>query len=245
MFILHYWNKKIDSYNAKMVGIPQCEFGDQSRLLANFYLQDYDEKIKTICEKSGAKYLRFADDQEIFANTSEDLKNIIYNIALELNKIGLNLNASKVSIYSTKEFEEFWSFDIMNLLDINTKESVNIAVDMFIELVEKNKNFRKDIVLRRILNKYMQSIKLESKFEILKQITSKNFITINNSYYMNKTYNCLNNEEKKIYLETLEEIFFESFYNGNLYEILNFYKKNNIPYDETKHLKRINELKII
>lgn len=244
MFILQYWNKKIDSYNAKTVGIPQCEFGEQSRLLANFYLQDFDEKIKEICDKLSAKYLRYADDQEIFANTLDDLKYIIYNIALELNKLGLNLNASKVSIFSSEEFNEYWAFDIMNLLDNNTEKSINEAIDIFIKSIKSNKNFRSDIVLRRILNNHMQSLKLEYKFEILKEITSKKFITTNNTYYMNKTYEILNEDERKIYLKTLEEIFFESYYNSNLYEILNFYKKNKIPYDETKYLKRIKELTI-
>jgi len=244
MFILQYWNKKIDSYNAKTVGIPQCEFGEQSRLLANFYLQDFDEKIKEICDKLGAKYLRYADDQEIFANTLDDLKYIIYNIALELNKLGLNLNASKTTIFSSEEFNEYWAFDIMNFLDNNTEESVNMAIDIFIKSIKSNKNFRSDIVLRRIVNNHMQSLKLEYKFEILKEITSKNFITTNNIYYMNKTYEILNEDEKKKYLKTLDEIFFESYYNVDLYEILNFYKKNKIQYDEAKYLKRINELTI-
>lgn len=244
MFILQYWNKKIDSYNPKTVGIPQCEFGEQSRLLANFYLQDFDERIKKICDKLGSKYLRYADDQEIFANTLDDLKNIIYNIALELNKLGLNLNASKVSIFSSEEFNEYWAFDIMNLLDNNTEDAVNSAINIFIKSVEENKDFRKDIVLRRILNNHMQDLRLEYKFEILKQISNKKFITINNAYYLNKTYEILNEDERKIYLKTLDEIFFESYYNANLYEILNFYHKNKIDYDRTKYFNRINELKI-
>ena len=48
---LQNWNKRIEGYNIKTVGLPQDEIGDCSRILANFYLQDYDSAIKAICEK--------------------------------------------------------------------------------------------------------------------------------------------------------------------------------------------------
>ena len=35
IYILKYWNRKFNNYNENSVGIPQNEFGDQSRLLAN------------------------------------------------------------------------------------------------------------------------------------------------------------------------------------------------------------------
>lgn len=37
MYFLRNWNLKNDKYHLKSVGIPQNEFGDQSRLLANFF----------------------------------------------------------------------------------------------------------------------------------------------------------------------------------------------------------------
>jgi hypothetical protein len=45
-FFLKYWNKKVDNYLPKSQGLPQTEFGDQSRLLANFHLQDYNQTVK-------------------------------------------------------------------------------------------------------------------------------------------------------------------------------------------------------
>ena len=39
---LRNWNKKFDKYFPKSIGLPQDEVGDCSRILANFYLQDFD-----------------------------------------------------------------------------------------------------------------------------------------------------------------------------------------------------------
>ena len=63
---LRHWNKKFEGFTTKTVGLPMDEIGDCSRLLANFYLQDYDNFMFKICKKNGAKYLRYADDQIIF-----------------------------------------------------------------------------------------------------------------------------------------------------------------------------------
>lgn len=71
MYFLKNWNLKNDKYHLKSVGIPQNEFGDQSRLLANFYLQNYDKMVKRICDISNATYIRYADDQIIILRKIE------------------------------------------------------------------------------------------------------------------------------------------------------------------------------
>src|SRR3990172_4784297 len=64
---LHNLNRQLERYSEKSVGIPQDDIGDCSRILANFYLQDYDAFMKKECDKRSALYLRYADDQIIFA----------------------------------------------------------------------------------------------------------------------------------------------------------------------------------
>ncbi len=51
--------------------------GDCSRILANFYLQDYDAYMKVECDGQAASYLRYADDQIMMANDKEILYNIL------------------------------------------------------------------------------------------------------------------------------------------------------------------------
>ena len=55
MYFLRNWNLKNDKYHLKSVGIPQNEFGDQSRLLANFYLHYYYTVIQFYSYKKPKK----------------------------------------------------------------------------------------------------------------------------------------------------------------------------------------------
>ena len=95
VYILKYWNRRFSNYSENNVGIPQNEFGDQSRLLANVYLNEYDEIMSDICNKHGAMYSRYADDQIILFDNEEDINNIMLIANEELRKLGLNINAGK------------------------------------------------------------------------------------------------------------------------------------------------------
>ena len=90
---LQNWNRRFEGYSMKTVGLPQDEIGDCSRILANFYLQDYDSAVYEVCERHDAKYVRFADDQIIYAANSEVAKNILFEASKELMKVNLNFNA--------------------------------------------------------------------------------------------------------------------------------------------------------
>ncbi len=79
------WNKKFEGYSYKLVGLPQDEIGDCSRILANFYLQDYDESMKELCDTNNAKYWRYADDQIIYSNDKMTGRQILF----EASKIDL------------------------------------------------------------------------------------------------------------------------------------------------------------
>jgi hypothetical protein len=91
------WNRKFEGYGTKAVGLPQDEIGDCSRILANFYLQDYDDVISEKCAEVGARYLRYADDQMIFCNSESDANRILVEACKELFKINLSVNAGKGS----------------------------------------------------------------------------------------------------------------------------------------------------
>lgn len=103
-------------------------------LLANFYLQGYDKKIKQICDKSDATYIRFADDQIIIVKDKTKINNIMYVMAKELNSIGLNLNASKVKEYNKDTIQIFYGISIFKLLD---KKSIVMQLKSFLNIEEQ------------------------------------------------------------------------------------------------------------
>ena len=143
IYFLKYWNKSSNNYDFKTVGIPQSEFGDQSRLLANFYLQDYDNVISDICLSEGAEYVRYADNQIIFAKSYTDINKIVLFITNELNKIGLNINASKVKKRTMKELKVYYEYEIIN--DI-ISGSFDLAANKFFDLKKDNIDFREDTI---------------------------------------------------------------------------------------------------
>jgi len=133
---LRNWNRHFEGYGCKSVGIPQDDIGDCSRMLANFYLREYDEFMlatlqdTTRCER----YLRYADDQIIMAETPDDARRILFQASTELHKIGLNINSGKVHHFSSREdFAYYWAFDLFDLLaDSGNITSVNKAAEKFV-----------------------------------------------------------------------------------------------------------------
>jgi hypothetical protein len=105
-YFLQFWDKKYHFYNAKTSGIPQDIAGDASRILANFYLQIYDEYIYKKCQKLDIKYIRYADDQVFFSNDKKSLEIIVYLASRYLSRIHLNINNKKVSYSAIAEFTQ-------------------------------------------------------------------------------------------------------------------------------------------
>lgn len=222
IYFLKYWNKSIDNYNYKTVGIPQSEFGDQSRLLANFYLQDYDSIISNVCLNEGAEYVRYADDQIIFAKKDSDINKIMLNICNELNKIGLNVNASKVNKFTMKELEIYYGYEIID--DILEKR-FDIAANKFLDLKKKNIKFREDILLKKILTSDLNNYSKKNKEKILKIVSRENFILNNGLFYIKKVYGFLNDKQKQLFVNKLIMLLRTTYYNQFHYSVLKFAKE--------------------
>lgn len=223
MFFLKNWNLKNDKYQEKTVGIPQNQYGDQSRILANFYLQNYDKKISEFCNMNNSKYIRFADDQIIIINNRLKENEILYFICKELNNIGLNLNASKVGRFNRKEIQVFYGLDIFELLD---KKEYDAAVELFIRYKNNLKiNFNYSSALKRILNIGLGKFNLSNRNLIKSIITEYQFLRESNDYYMKKIYVNLDESERELYINTLIKISNETVYNGFHYSLIRFLKK--------------------
>lgn len=146
-FFLKYWNKGFNNYLPRSQGLPQNEFGDQSRLLANFYLQEYDEIVKNTCDEHFIEYVRYADDQLLFLS-SDNYENVLLVVNKELNKLGLNLNSSKCRLMSIDDFSEYHLLKPLSLLDEKRNDD---SLTLFLNIYNKNKNIRYDTYFKRIL----------------------------------------------------------------------------------------------
>lgn len=122
--LLMYFLRSQDSFNhayrRQTVGLPQDVQGDCSRILANFYLSDFDKQIYDICTEHKINYLRYADDQVyIFDSNSTILPDELSRIiSILLDRLGLNINSSKASIsYDADSLLHYKGLHIYDLLD--------------------------------------------------------------------------------------------------------------------------------
>lgn len=241
-YFLENWNKVLEGYSRKNVGLPQDEFGDNSRLLANFYLQDYDEKIKALCNKLGVNYLRYADDMIFYANNERQLQHILFEASKELYKLGLNINSGKIKFFARDQFNKYWAFEIFDKLS-NGKN--NEAVELFFKYKDENIDFRESSVIKKILNiKDFKTIESHLRYKLISEFFKEDFLSQLNHWYFRKIYNVLDNSQKQKFIDKLKKlsnvILFSSFH----YNMLLFFKKERIEYDSEEINKVLEKLKL-
>lgn len=225
IYILKYWNKKFNKYGENLVGIPQNEFGDQSRLLANLYLNKYDEKMYEICHDNNCIYTRYADDQVILFDSEEQINNIMYVANNELRKLGLNINTGKTIKFSKKEIINYYLFSPLEKLEM---KKYNDAVYEFFDIVDKSngiKNVRSDTFFKRCLSIGLSNFNNENRNKILSYIMKKEFIIQLNVDFISKIYKNLYREEQFKFVNDLINYFNTVKFNGYHYTIINFLKK--------------------
>lgn len=240
---LRNWNKKLEGYNIKTVGIPQDEIGDCSRILANFYLQDYDLQMKNICDSLNAKYVRFADDQIIYAKSLDDAKNILFSASRELLRINLNLNSSKVKEFRTiQQFNEYWSFELFDLLNNDDTDSINKAVEKYLYNLNNQLKFRDTSVLKRLLRTDFKLIKPEFRLQILAKFFNPDFLATLNLWHFKRIREKVNNDDE--FFGELDILIPQVPFNAFHYNLLSFYQKERPDFDFNILIDRIKGLKI-
>lgn len=204
---LKYWNSEFDS--EKSIGIPQDEAGDCSRILSNFFLQEYDQFVFNECQEKDAYFLRHTDDQIIFAKTKEDAEELMYKASHKLFEEGLNISTSKTKEFTNfQEFDDVYGFSIFEKLKFD-EQDINQAFELFIIKKDSCANFREYSVLRRLLH---DKIKIENlhnqkRIKLLSYLWEESFLLFSSDHYMKQIYKMLKNDgEKTEYLETLKSI---------------------------------------
>lgn len=244
---LQNWNRQLERYSKKTVGIPQDEIGDCSRILANFYLQEYDAYMKAECDKHSAVYLRYADDQIIMSNNKSDLYDILFNASKELFKINLNINSSKVNEFSIDEFISYWAFEIFQKLeDKDNKEDINRAVEMYFQWNDLGYEFKRDSVLKRIITVVSRNINIlepHLRYRLLADMHSPEFVVSLNYWGLNHLANMSEtpNDLFRILDEQIGLVRFNNFH----YVVLKFYKKWRTNYDFSDLENRIEQLALV
>ena len=252
IYFLRYWNKPFEGYFPKSCGIPQEETGDCSRILANFYLRDYDKEIKKLCDDYNCDYLRFADDMTIFAPNRKIAEFILFEASKLLHRIGLNINCSKVKFFNKQEYQEYQAFEILALLDENCSvKKIKQAIRLYFAYKDAGKDFRQDRVIRRFISvlveKKIKKLPKKYKEKIYCELLNQETLSTSNVYYLQKVYNIMKSEglEKKLF-EILDELIPNINFNSFHYELLGFYKKiKRVGFDEQILWDEINKRKII
>lgn len=239
-FFLKYWNKRFLKYAEQTISIPQDEVGDCSRLLANFYLQDYDQEIYNVAQKNQSKYMRYADDQILISTEKDTAEDVLFTASKELFKIGLNINSAKVERFDRNSWEYYWSFNLFDLLGNPTDiKKLEIAIDAMLTLDKSKCRF--DSLLRRILNCQVNKVSLDRKIKLLSLVTDDNFLLNQDSRLLLKIYKLISNDDKHKYIDKLEQLSDVARFNSYHYNLLRA-KRFGLPIRSTKKIYRRIEL---
>ncbi len=220
MFFLKNWNRKIEWYSEKSVWLPQDEIGDSSRVLANFYLQDYDEFISKLSIKLNCIYLRYSDDQIFMCPSQEIAETMIFESSKALSKIWLNINPAKVDFFSEIEFREYWAFDIFDyLFDPKNIHDVETGVKLYLKWKSLGKNFRYDSVLSRFLSCDISWINASLKIKLLADLLDEEYLLRGNSRIYLRIYSLLDTKNRVSYIKILNHLALKTNFNSIIYSI--------------------------
>jgi hypothetical protein len=250
LHFLRYWNRHMNFYRQQGAGIPQDLFGECSRILANFYLQDYDKQISDFVSSMGGKFFRYADDQVIFANTEEDAEVMIAKASSLLMRIGLNFNQKKVNIMTIDEFQNYYSFD--NFFKLAQKKSTAPKLSELnkqIAFYFKNKEvLRKKgtSLLKRIMGILTKMHRRPKNFSLLKKhLLSPEFLLQSPLQFSDLTriYNLINAREKTKMIKLLDGSIAGCLYTNQLYILKQFYVSIKLSTRKiTYRIARVNRL---
>lgn len=252
-FFLRNSNRKYLPYSSHSVGLPQDEVGDCSRILANFYLQDYDEFVSKLCKERKATYLRYADDQLIAADSEATIREIIFLASKELVRMGLNLNTSKARYFTLDEYFEYWSFDIHKklsgpLISLNGKNVIARTVKDFEARLDRlgSHGFRAIGLLRRIISIKPSFLSSEDRERIVSISLRREFLSQLSAAHLSKLYCLAGYEQRTRILDSIQSLAEQILFNQFHLTVIKFAHKENISEDfigsVTNAMDRVNSL---
>ena len=237
---LKYWNRDVNGYDAQLSGIPQDAFADCSRIIANFYLQDYDFSISEYCDNQEAVYFRYADDQIIIAKDFTSAQDALHKASLELSKLGLNINKSKVYYRSIDDLIEHFSFTDFRKLHENKNDSVVMSsvAENYLSSTSLDKKYS---LLNKLLGQNINLLRHDMRTRLIADAFNEDFITTHcRAWTLEKIYKHLDTIERRSFIEYLEILAQENEFTSFHFELLTFFRK--IKHDTGSLIARIHYL---
>ena len=241
--LLMYFLRSQDSFNhayrRQTVGIPQEIQGDCSRILANFYLGDFDEHIHNICADHNVNYLRYADDQVYIFNSEstispEELSRIV---SISLDRLGLSINSSKASISNnTDMLLDYKGISTYGLLDQGVQdpaEQSTSTINIFSrDLMEKYGSGRLSQkaalgITKTIAKMGIDRLDTNLRHDILEKIILPN-MTHYKHFNIYNLYKAASDNEKRALIIRLNDALATNYSNYFKYEAYLFGNKANI-----------------
>lgn len=249
MSFLSSWNRRIEGWVPKQVGLPMDVEGEASRILANFYLQEHDSILSDYIrgELSG-KYLRYADDMLILALNEADRYRGIVKSGIELHRIGLSINSGKVIQFDDLEdYDYYWAFDLFDKIgDGQDSDCLNAAADIFFcrldERTLASRPWRHDSVLRRLLALGPKNLSEFNRLRVAQLAASKDLLPTMNDYFLRQIHSFLSVEEKDQFVLALYGLAEETAYTQQLLYIRAFLSALSPPSSVGPINRRMQEL---
>ncbi len=246
---LNYWNRVRNNYNKQVVGLPQDAMGDFSRILANFYLQEYDSYMYSLCNELGCVYVRYADDQFIFLKNKDISEFIEFKAAQNLNLIGLSINQLKVDVIKTEDLIKNRSFKTFDIISTDKAKKDAKKVEMFakeyISLLDNDglvelKNKGTPLLNRLLFCPAFREIDFGMRVKIMGCYLDDSYLRKAESGKFLRIYNLLSNEDKPKFISKLIDLSRKNNFNSFSYQVLDFF--NIIEKDPKLIEERIKEL---
>lgn len=247
---LRNWNRKIYGYGHQSKGIPQDEVGDCSRILANFFLQNYDAKINEYCRAHDITYLRYADDQILMSASEKENLKALYEASILLHKEGLNINAAKVKSFDEHTFARYWAFEIFDKLkDKDDRQHILEGITLYLNWcgdAHGKESFKADSVLSRIISRGIHDAPQSQKHKILAECLEDDFLLEANSYKIDRILKMSAENDRATIVTQLMRLVEETRFNSYLYELLDLNRQHDIfTNEQEKRIKsRLNELTV-
>lgn len=239
MYFLGHNNRLSTSYQKRTVGIPQDAFGDCSRLLSNYYLQDYDLYMSTLAQQYDATYLRYADDQILFVPNDKAGHEMIQMASRRLAGLGLNINQKKVYRRTLDELYVYRSFDINGLFSSKGANSDARTVNEFaaktFDAIDTNVGSLKDRgypLIRRLISADYNLLNKVHRERLMRYIFDEDFILAGRKFTFTAAYTKMKPVEKIHYEKILRKLANSGMHSAFHYELLPFYRSQSINTDE-------------
>ncbi|TAL15042.1 RNA-directed DNA polymerase [Patescibacteria group bacterium] len=248
MYFLSHSNRLVNRYQTRTVGIPQDAFGDCSRLLSNYYLQDYDLFMSNVAERYDATYLRYADDQVLFVPDDQAGRDLLQIASRRLARLGLNINQKKVELRTLDELYTYRSFDIFDLFVTDgakdNKDKVNEFAKLSYATIDRNADNIKGQgypLIKRLISANFNLLTPARRTRFIAYIFDDSFMLSCNYYTMKTVYSRMRDEEKLDFLSSLETLVLNRKHSSFHYEVLAFYRSQGM--DTSTVESRISDLR--